>query len=209
MTPTIQEDQKLYVIQHELGPVKIGIAKQPRERLAQLQTSTPFELKLRKTASPRDAHTVEQYLHRRFSRYHIRGEWFDVPVNERDFGIPNRIDDGVPDIDVQTDPDRDIHREWGDGLERFFRAFLDTKYLTDDITEIRDRCRELHESIGPDRSEDEDVEVANTLSSMDDTPEDKKRCSQCGHLFDRSHGSCPTCSSGDFLDGGIDYDYRR
>lgn len=58
--------QQVYVIQHELGPVKIGRARDPEQRIGELQVSCPFKLTLRKTKTPHDAKEVEEYLHNLF-----------------------------------------------------------------------------------------------------------------------------------------------
>lgn len=52
--------------------VKIGWSVDPFERLAHLQTGSPFELKMLLTRSGGDEE--ERQLHRRFA--HLRGEWF-------------------------------------------------------------------------------------------------------------------------------------
>ncbi len=62
--------------------VKIGIAKNPLERVNQLQTANPDVLWLEAAISlgtcPRQrAAQREATLHRRFAQYHIRGEWFE------------------------------------------------------------------------------------------------------------------------------------
>jgi len=71
----------LYVIRcgTKHGPVKIGIAQNVERRLAQLQTASPFTLKICrkiKAKSRKHAEHMEKWLHHRFRRKHIRGEWF-------------------------------------------------------------------------------------------------------------------------------------
>lgn len=69
-----------YAIQAgENGPVKIGLAKNPRERLATLQTGNHEEL--RGLAAWRVLPIEEKLLHDEFRHAHIRGEWFR-PVPE-------------------------------------------------------------------------------------------------------------------------------
>jgi hypothetical protein len=60
--------------------LKIGKAKDPELRMAELQTGCPFEMRLMgtlKCKSDMHSHTVEQRLHRLFRREHFRGEWFN------------------------------------------------------------------------------------------------------------------------------------
>ncbi len=64
----------VYVIQCVPGMVKIGRAHNIAERMRELQTGCPFELKLLAVLStnPDD----ESSLHRRFARDRRHGEWF-------------------------------------------------------------------------------------------------------------------------------------
>ena len=67
----------IYFIQSEKGgAIKIGLSKNPEERLNELQTSTPYKLKL--LAKIKGDISKERELHRRFARYRIRGEWFEA-----------------------------------------------------------------------------------------------------------------------------------
>jgi hypothetical protein len=66
----------VYFIQAgEGGPVKIGFANNPYERVAGLQTGHPEVLRLR-AIMPGSA-ADEAALHQRFSGTRIRGEWFE------------------------------------------------------------------------------------------------------------------------------------
>lgn len=65
----------IYFIQEEAdGPIKIGVAKQPADRIKQLQGANPRQLFLRgvKTGFVRD----ERALHKKLAASRIRGEWF-------------------------------------------------------------------------------------------------------------------------------------
>lgn len=68
-------DQFVYFVQQgDRGPVKIGVAKDPLDRMAALQTGNPTELHLRQVVpGQRD---LESKLHYRFREARIRGEWF-------------------------------------------------------------------------------------------------------------------------------------
>ena len=58
---------------------KIGIAKEPEERRDGLQIGSPDNLVVIYTEPVQDAKQVETYLHKRWAKFHRRGEWFDFP----------------------------------------------------------------------------------------------------------------------------------
>lgn len=64
----------VYFIQDEHGAVKIGKAHDPSARLAELQCGNPLPLKIRAVVLA--AANTERRLHRLWSGYCIRGEWF-------------------------------------------------------------------------------------------------------------------------------------
>lgn len=69
--------QFVYFIQQgDDGPVKIGTAVDPLERLRQLQPGNPVPLTIRYVV-PGD-HFVERALHRHFADFRLMGEWFDM-----------------------------------------------------------------------------------------------------------------------------------
>jgi hypothetical protein len=71
----------VYFIQvGEDGPIKIGISDGVADRLAALQTTLPYELRV-VAVIPRGDRAMEQDLHLRFRSHWIRGEWF-VPHPE-------------------------------------------------------------------------------------------------------------------------------
>ncbi len=59
------------------GRVKIGVAVDPYERLAKLQTANPEDLRFLGYLASESPLQLEAELHRRFRDSHIRGEWFD------------------------------------------------------------------------------------------------------------------------------------
>ncbi len=59
-----------------VGPTKIGITKDPRQRLRTLQTANPRPLVLCKTFRVLRAAELEREVHRRLSRFRMKGEWF-------------------------------------------------------------------------------------------------------------------------------------
>ena len=67
----------IYFIEANTGVtsyVKIGFSRSPLQRLAELQTGCPILLRLMFTIFGDE--TTESNLHRRFSEYAVRGEWF-------------------------------------------------------------------------------------------------------------------------------------
>jgi hypothetical protein len=68
-----------YVIECQ-GYVKIGLAANPRLRLASLQTCNPFPLRLLAVFPAwSDMDADEARLHKEFARYRTRGEWHKMP----------------------------------------------------------------------------------------------------------------------------------
>ena len=68
----------LYVIQSDVtGAVKIGISTDPQKRLKQLQTGSPYKLKL--LCSIANMSHREKIIHNRLKDYKMscKGEWFD------------------------------------------------------------------------------------------------------------------------------------
>ena len=68
----------LYVIQSDItGAIKIGISNNPKKRLQQLQTGSPYKLKLLTIVKGRG--DLERSLHSFLKPYKqsCKGEWFD------------------------------------------------------------------------------------------------------------------------------------
>lgn len=67
----------IYFIQGKdgLGLVKIGVANDPKKRLADLQRTSPIELEII-GSRPGDTF-VERELHERFADFRAHGEWFE------------------------------------------------------------------------------------------------------------------------------------
>jgi hypothetical protein len=76
--------QFVYVIGPETGPLKIGVATALDKRLQSLQIGCWHTLSVRhSTTVPADiAYPLERALHNRFKTQHLRGEWFDIPLDE-------------------------------------------------------------------------------------------------------------------------------
>ena len=70
----------VYFIQSGYGAIKVGIAKSPEKRMANMQVSIPKPLRLiAKFPMPdrQSARNLEKDLHEAFADEHIRGEWFN------------------------------------------------------------------------------------------------------------------------------------
>jgi len=67
-------------IKENPGLIKIGYTTQSiKKRLYKLQISTPFKLYLIDSIKTKDCQSLEKKLHSHFSKFHIRGEWFNMP----------------------------------------------------------------------------------------------------------------------------------
>lgn len=77
-----------FILNCDSEAVKIGIAKNVKQRIASLQTSSPSELKLLgkiQAESVSKARELEQSLHKTFDKYRVRGEWFEASVELLDY----------------------------------------------------------------------------------------------------------------------------
>ena len=74
----------VYVIGPSQGLQKVGIATDPKQRLATLQTAVPFDLHLHlAVAVPfHEAHAIERRAHRLLARSCVRNEWFEATPAE-------------------------------------------------------------------------------------------------------------------------------
>ncbi len=68
--------------------VKIGIANSPQKRLKTFQTANYEELiilRVIKLKNRTEAFSLETALHKKFKRFHIRGEWFKLNSTIKSF----------------------------------------------------------------------------------------------------------------------------
>ncbi len=72
------------VIGPAAGLQKVGLATDPRSRLAALQTACPFDLLLHVAVAVPfgEAHAIERRTHRALARACVRNEWFSVTPAE-------------------------------------------------------------------------------------------------------------------------------
>lgn len=74
--------RSVYLIRGNDGRYKIGIAKNPKERIRQLQTGNSDALTLIETYQSENARQIESALHCRYAHVRNVGEWFDLSVTE-------------------------------------------------------------------------------------------------------------------------------
>jgi hypothetical protein len=74
----------IYVIGPEGGPFKIGYTGDPQGRLVNLQVSQAVELKLfyEERTETDKAKVIEKLIHRQIAHKRVRGEWFNVTLDE-------------------------------------------------------------------------------------------------------------------------------
>lgn len=73
----IRMDEPGWVVGESLGPggpVKIGCASDPEARLLQLQTGSPYPLRL--LGYVPGGEKLERELHKKYAHLHMQGEWF-------------------------------------------------------------------------------------------------------------------------------------
>lgn len=75
--PSAVQGAFLYVIQGAPGLIKIGVTKDPRGRMASLQTASPFPLSFAAiAATPGSGFDIEERAHGMLSNRRVLGEWF-------------------------------------------------------------------------------------------------------------------------------------
>jgi len=126
----------LYVMQMECGtirPIKVGISALPERRLLNIQTASPFPIKLMLTVdceSRETAKEIEGYIHAFFHEFRLNGEWFDVPVEDvcRKIAVLTAM---MAAITVFYVLDKELHTdevlEAARSRQRFYCSELETK----------------------------------------------------------------------------------
>lgn len=73
--------KQVYLIQSlEEGYYKIGVSKNPKKRIKQLQTGNSSELKLIHSYPSEYAHKIEKAIHNLLKHCKKEGEWFDMSL---------------------------------------------------------------------------------------------------------------------------------
>lgn len=73
-----------FILNEDSNAIKIGRAKDLAKRMNALQTSSPVKLRLIKSVQVegvKEAHELEQLLHRQFNEIRLAGEWFKAEAN--------------------------------------------------------------------------------------------------------------------------------
>ena len=74
--------RSVYLIRGNDGKYKIGIAKNPTQRIKQLQTGNSDKLVIIETYQSENASKIESTLHNQYSHLRNEGEWFDLSVSD-------------------------------------------------------------------------------------------------------------------------------
>lgn len=73
-----------FILNEDSNAIKIGRAKDLAKRMNVLQTSSPAKLRLIKSvqvAGGKEAHELEQSLHKKFNEIRLAGEWFKAEAS--------------------------------------------------------------------------------------------------------------------------------
>jgi hypothetical protein len=89
--------KSVYLIRGNDGKYKIGIAKNPKKRIRQLQTANAEALKLIDEYKSENANRIEKALHYQYSYSRSMGEWFDLSVAEEGSFVKScqKLDDAI------------------------------------------------------------------------------------------------------------------
>ena len=83
------DNRYVYFIQEVIGiyaPIKIGVSKNVQERMRNIQGCNPRKLEVYAVIGPMGkakAFNLEESLHRKFRRFHLRGEWFSGVIKDQ------------------------------------------------------------------------------------------------------------------------------
>lgn len=99
------------------GNIKIGVSKNPYDRLKELQTGHSAKLKIIEMfpfESRMQAYATEKQLHRRYQRHKVRGEWFKYDMYLEFKGRLEKIEGARKLIRDNTPSQADIDAlKWG------------------------------------------------------------------------------------------------
>lgn len=74
--------QSVYVMQSEIGLVKVGITSSLKNRLSQLRSASGLTIKVEATFECDRARAVEKAVHELLAAHRKHGEWFDVTPDQ-------------------------------------------------------------------------------------------------------------------------------
>ena len=72
----------VYVLRSPTGAFKIGMARNPENRIETFSVKLPFEVEYEILIKTDDMRGLESQLHRRYAEKHINGEWFALTEND-------------------------------------------------------------------------------------------------------------------------------
>ena len=98
--------RSVYLIRGNDGKYKIGIAKNPTQRIKQLQTGNSDKLEIIETYQSENASKIESSLHHQYGHVRNEGEWFDLSISDEvDFLIRcKRIDESISALQTMGNP---------------------------------------------------------------------------------------------------------
>lgn len=73
----------VYVMRTDNGFYKIGRTKYLDSRFKAVDLVVPFELELIRAYKTDDCYELERQYHKRYAKYHVKGEWFRIDEAER------------------------------------------------------------------------------------------------------------------------------
>lgn len=83
---------QVYVIENELGLVKIGISSKPERQIKEIANASGLNITKKYFSKPCDNFAkIEKKLHEEFKAVRKKGEWFNIPF---DFAV-NQLNDYV------------------------------------------------------------------------------------------------------------------
>jgi Meiotically up-regulated gene 113 len=85
----------VYVIGRAAGPVKVGIASKPWQRIKELQTGCPFNLEIlfvHPMLERESAIWCEQKFHKAYEEHRTYGEWFELEAKLAIEGIESILE---------------------------------------------------------------------------------------------------------------------
>ena len=94
MFPSKSKGAYIYLIKNkDTGHMKIGIAKDIKQRLKALQTGSVSELEVLSLIYSETPYTLEKNLHNRFASKRLRGEWFNLEGSDIEYIMKLSTDD--------------------------------------------------------------------------------------------------------------------
>lgn len=71
----------------DLEYIKIGMTKNIKQRISNVKSGCPFKLSIWMLIRTKTPELVESYLHWKLSEFRLRGEWFSLDEQRKDYLI--------------------------------------------------------------------------------------------------------------------------